>query len=161
MLGLARQIISDDPIQPPIYSFMEGHSYPGLLLVVASDKAGRGHVFAARGRQFVDFYTHGQIASNVPPPKEWPDFRVKHVLLIRSAGMTADDGREEAPSNSAGGLVTPLPQSLSHRRGHGRSACGPSRDSQNLKLLTFLPFTAARTRKIMVFVWAAREQVLA
>jgi hypothetical protein len=32
---------------------------------------------------------------------------------------------------------------------------------KNLKLLTFLPFTAARTRKIMVFVWAAREQVLA
>ena len=30
---------------------------------------------------------------------------------------------------------------------------------KNLKLLTFLPITAARTRKIMVF--AAREQVLA
>jgi hypothetical protein len=83
LLGLARDIISDDSIQPPIYSFMQGHSYEGLLLVVASDNTGQGHVFAAKGRQFVDFYTNGRIASNVHPPQAWPDFRVKHVLLIR------------------------------------------------------------------------------
>jgi hypothetical protein len=86
LLGSDHRIVSDDTIQPPIYSFMEEHSYPGLLLVVATENGGRGHVFAAKGRSFVDFYTDGQIATHVPPPKGSPEFRVKHVVLVRPRG---------------------------------------------------------------------------
>jgi len=62
---------------------MESHGYEGLILVVARDKLDTGHVFAANGRQFVDFYTNGEIKRNVPPPQGTPDFRVRHVVRLQ------------------------------------------------------------------------------
>jgi hypothetical protein len=84
LLELAHEIHGTDTIQPPIYSFMEEHSCTGLLLVVCRDNARRGHVFAAKGRHFVDFYTDGQIRNNVRPPEGSPDFRVRHVVRVWS-----------------------------------------------------------------------------
>jgi len=82
-LGFDYTIKSNDTIEPPIHAFMEGHGYEGVMLVVARDALDNGHVFAANGRQFVDFYTKGEIAKNVSPPQGTPDFRVRHVVSLR------------------------------------------------------------------------------
>jgi len=81
LLKLNHETIIDD-IQAPIHPFMEEHAYRGLLLVVAWDNRDKGHVFAAKGRDFVDIYTYGEIGRNLAPPRGWPDFRVRQIVRV-------------------------------------------------------------------------------
>lgn len=55
----------------------------GLLLMIAFDDKGAGHVFSTWDRHIVDCWTNGQVVGHHRFPEEYKDFQVKYVLRLK------------------------------------------------------------------------------
>jgi len=55
----------------------------GLLLMIAVDDKGAGHVFATCDRHIVDCWTYGKVVRHHRFPDEYRDFTVKYVLRLK------------------------------------------------------------------------------